>query len=173
MRRRQFIQAGIAGSALLAAAAFLDRAHASHVPSHRFLDARGVRTVGALVPVVLSGALPAEENARMAAIREVVAGFDRAVSGLSIPVQQEMGELFSFLHSPPLRIAFAGLWSPPDECTPEELQAFLMRWRGSRFDLQRASYRALTQLIQASWYGNSASWPAIGYPGPPSLEGFR
>lgn len=173
MRRRQFIQVGIAGAALLAAARFLDRAQAAHIPSHRFLDARGMRTVTALVPVVLAGALPSEENARSAAIRDVVAGFDRAVSQLSIPVQQEMGELFSFLHSPPLRIAFAGLWSPPEESTPEELRDFLSRWRGSRFDLQRASYRALTQLIQAAWYGNSASWPAIDYPGPPSLEGFK
>ena len=169
MRRRQFIHAGFAGAALLAAARWLDRAQAAHVPSHRFLDARGVRTVGALVPVVLSGALPTEADARATAIREVVAGFDRAVSQLSIPVQQEMGELFSFLHSPPLRIAFAGLWSAPEDSTPAELRAFLLRWRDSRFDLQRASYRALTQLIQASWYGNSASWPAIGYAGPPAI----
>jgi hypothetical protein len=44
-----------------------------------------------------------------------------------------------------------------------------VRWRDSRFELQRASYRALTQLIQAAWYGNSASWAAIGYPGPPAV----
>lgn len=170
MRRREFIQAGFAGAALLAVAGFLDRAHASHIPSHRFLDARGVRTVAALVPVVLAGALPTDEAARAGAIREVVAGFDRAVSQLSIPVQQEMGELFSFLHTAPLRIAFAGLWSPVEESTPDELRAFLARWRASRFDLQRASYRALTQLIQASWYGNPASWPGIGYAGPPVLD---
>jgi hypothetical protein len=84
-------------------------------------------------------------------------------------VQKEIGELFSFLHTAPLRIAVTGLWRPVDESPPEQLRAFRLRWRDSPFDLQRASYRALTQLIQAAWYGNSSSWPSIGYPGPPAI----
>jgi hypothetical protein len=169
LRRRRFIQAGVAGAALLAFANWIDRPLAAVPSAHRFLDARGVKTVGALVPVVLAGALPADEAARRAAITEVVAAFDRAVAGLSIPVQQEIGELFSFLHTPPLRVAFAGLWSPLEDSSPAEIREFLLRWRDSPFDLQRASYHALTQLIQAAWYGNSSSWAAIGYPGPPAV----
>lgn len=167
--RRRLIQAGVAGAALLALARWIDRPLAAAPSPHRFLDARGVRTVTALVPIVLAGALPADEGARRTAIAEVVAAFDRAVSGLAIPVQSEIGELFSFLHTAPLRIAFAGLWKPVDESTPAELREFLLRWRDSRFSLQRASYRALTQLIQAAWYGNSASWAFIGYAGPPAV----
>jgi hypothetical protein len=167
--RRRFIQAGLAGAALLAFARWIDRPLAAAPPPYRFLDARGVRTVTALVPIVLAGALPTDEGPRRAAIAEVVAGFDRAVAGLAIPVQSEIGELFSFLHTAPLRIAFAGLWKPVEESTPAEVREFLLRWRDSRFGLQRASYRALTQLIQAAWYGNSASWAFIGYPGPPAV----
>ena len=166
--RRRFIQAGIAGAALLALARWVDSPSEAASP-HRFLDARGVKSVGALAQVVLAGALPADEAARRTAINEVVSAFDRAVSGLAPPVQQEIAELFSFLHTPPLRVAFAGLWSPLEESTPEQIRAFLLRWRDSSFNLQRASYRALTQLIQAAWYGNSASWGAIGYPGPPRI----
>ena len=171
MRRRHFIQAGFAGAALLALARWIDRPlqAASPPASRRFLDARGMKTVAALVPVVLAGALPADEAARRVAIAEVVAAFDRAVAGLAPAVQQEIGELFSFLHTAPLRVAFAGLWSPVDETAPQELVAFLVRWRDSSFSLQRASYRALTQLIQAAWYGNPSSWAAIGYPGPPAI----
>ena len=84
-------------------------------------------------------------------------------------MQREIGELFSFLHTAPLRIAVTGLWKPVEECPPEQLRDFLLRWRDSPFDLQRASYRALTQLIQAAWYGDSASWSSIGYAGPPAL----
>jgi hypothetical protein len=113
--------------------------------------------------------LPTDDNARRAAVSEIVAAFDRSVAGLSLPVQQEIGELFRFLDTPPLRVAFAGLWQPLEDSTPDEIREFLMRWRGSRFDLQRASYRALTQLLQAAWYGNPASWRAIGYPGPPAI----
>jgi hypothetical protein len=169
IRRRQFIQAGIAGALLLAAARWIDRPLAAAPAGHRFLDARGVKSVGALVPVVLAGALPADEAGRRVAIADVVAAFDRAVGGLAIPVQQEIAELFSFLHTPPLRVAFAGLWSPLEDSTPAEIREFLLRWRDSPFDLQRAGYRALTQLIQAAWYGNSSSWAAIGYPGPPAI----
>jgi len=167
--RRRFIQAGIAGAVLLTLARWIDRPLAAGPAAYRFLDARGVKSVGALVPVVLAGALPADEAARRVAIGEVVSAFDRAVAGLSVPVQQEIGELFSFLHTPPLRMAFAGLWSPLEESTPQQIAEFLARWRDSPFDLQRASYRALTQLIQAAWYGNSSSWPSIGYAGPPAV----
>ena len=170
IRRRQFIQAGIAGAALLAFARWIDRPLAAAPSPYRFLDARAARSVGALVPVVLAGALPVEEAARRAAIADVVVAFDRAVAGLAIPVQQEIGELFSFLHTPPLRVAVAGLWSPLEESTPQQLGEFLLRWRDSPFDLQRASYRALTQLMQAAWYGNNLSWAAIGYPGPPAVS---
>jgi hypothetical protein len=166
--RRVFIQAGMAGAAFLALARWIDRP-AGAATTTRFLDSRGMRTVAALVPVVLNGALPTEQAARRAAIADTVAAFDRAVSGLALPVQKEIGELFSFLHTAPLRIAVTGLWKPVDESTPEQLRDFLLRWRDSSFDLQRASYRALTQLIQAAWYGNSASWPSIGYPGPPAI----
>ena len=58
--RRRFIQAGIAGAALLTLARWIDRPLAAGPAPYRFLDARGVKSVGALVPVVLAGALPAD-----------------------------------------------------------------------------------------------------------------
>src|SRR6185503_15015261 len=93
--RRQFIQVGLAGAALLATARLIDRSEAAPAPNHRFLDATGIVTIAALVPVVLDGALPEEPEARARAIREVVEAFDRAVSGLSEGVQREVDQLFS------------------------------------------------------------------------------
>lgn len=168
--RREFLQVGIASAALLAAVRFLDRSEAATpAQNHRVLDDTAVVTVAALAPVVLAGALPEEPQARARAIREVVDAFDRAVSGMSATVQGEVDQLFSVLRIPPVRLAFTGLWSPIEESTPEEIATFLRRWRTSRFEIQRAGYQALTQLIQASWYGNSLSWPSIGYPGPPQV----
>ena len=57
-------------------------------------------------------------------------------------------------------------WS---EASVDEVSAFLASWKASRFDLFRAGYQALTQLLQAAWYDNATSWAAIGYPGPPLL----
>jgi hypothetical protein len=168
--RRQFIQVGLAGAALLATARLIDRSEAAPAPNHRFLDATGIVTIAALVPVVLDSSLPEEPEARARAIREVVEAFDRAVSGLSAGVQREVDQLFSVLRIAPMRIPLTGLWAPLEESTPEEIAAFLRRWRTSRFEIQRAGYQALSQLTQAAWYGNSDSWAAIGYPGPPPLS---
>jgi len=167
--RRQFIKVGLAGAMLFAAARMLERPSAAASPRYRSLDEQSAATVEAFVPVILAGSLPEEPEARARAVREVVEAFDRAVSGLALTTQEEIIQLFSFLHFGPTRVAFAGLWAPVVDSSRDELGAFLLRWRVSRFDLQRASYQALTQLIQAAWYGNSSSWAAIGYPGPPQL----
>jgi hypothetical protein len=169
LTRRQFIKVGIAGAALLAAARYLDRPLAAPAGAYRVLDDGAAKIVRGLIPVVLAGALPAEEAGRTRAIDETVAAFDRAVSGLAPAVQEELLQLFSFLNFAPSRLAFTGIWMPLDEASREDIAAFLTRWRHSRFDLQRQGYEALTQLIQASWYDNPSSWKAIGYPGPPAI----
>ena len=168
--RRQFIKVGLAGAAVLAAVRWLESPQAAPATDYRFLDASGVAMVAALVPVVLTGSLPEEAEARARAVREVVEAFDRAVAGLSAAVQKEVDQLFSVLRFPPTRLAFTGLWAPVEESSHDEIAEFLTRWRRSRFDIQRAGYQALTQLIQAAWYGNPPSWAAIGYPGPPALK---
>jgi hypothetical protein len=168
--RRQFIKVGLAGAAVLGAVRWLESPQAAPAQNHRFLDASGVVMIATIVPVVLGSALPEDLPARARAIREVVEAFDRAVSGLSLGVQGEVDQLLGVLRFPPARLAFTGLWSPVEESTNEEIAAFLTRWRHSGFDIQRAGYQALTQLIQASWYDNPASWAGIGYPGPPRLD---
>lgn len=166
---------GLAGAVVLVAARLLDRApgaYAAPTAPYRVLDARSAGLVAALVPAVLAGALPAQPDERALAIREVVEAFDRAVSGLSPAVQLEIDDLLGVLRFAPTRMAFAGVWSPWDEASTESISAFLVRWRESRFDLLRAGYQALTQLLQAAWYGNPRAWPAIGYAGPPALTGM-
>jgi hypothetical protein len=160
---------GIAGGLLLAGARWLDRPQALAAASLRFLDERSAAATAALVPVVLEGALPQDAAARSQAIAETVEAFDRAVAGLSPAVQKEVDELFSILRFAPTRLMLAGLWSPVEESSPQEIADFLTRWRRSRFGIQRAGYQAMTQLIQAAWYGNGASWAAIGYPGAPRI----
>ena len=162
---------GLAGAAVLVATRLLERAPAGIATPYRVLDARSADVVAALVPAVLAGALPADAAERALAIREVVEAFDRAISGLSPAVQGEIDDLLGVLRFAPTRIAFAGQWSAWDEADAVSVSAFLARWRVSRFDLLRAGYQALTQLLQAAWYGNPHAWPAIGYAGPPALSG--
>lgn len=167
--RRQFIKVGIAGAAVFAAARLFERPLAAPAASFRVLDAQSAAMVAALVPVVLAGSLPAQAEARARSVRDTVAAFDRAVAGLAPAVQKEIAQLFSLLAFAPARLIFTGLWSPLHESSADDIRALLARWRTSGFDLQRQSYLALTQLIQAAWYDNPAAWTAIGYPGPPRL----
>ena len=163
--RRRFIQAGLAGSALLATVRWLD-AH-SATPG---LDDKATEIVRALVPVVLAGSLPAEPATRAKAIDETVEAYGRAVGGLAPAIQEEISEMFSFLSFAPTRIAMAGIGSPWREASARDIEAFLQDWRMSRIELKRAGYRAITQLIQGAWFDNPLSWPAIAYPGPPALS---
>jgi hypothetical protein len=168
--RRQFLKVGIVSGALLAGAGwFALRRTTGPARGLHWLDPSSAVIVTALVPAVLAGALPQEPVARVAASRDAVEAFDRAVSGLSPDVQKEIAQLFSLLSLPPARVLLTGMTSAWADASPEEVAAFLDRWRSSRLELLRAAYQALTQLLLAAWYGNPASWPAIGYPGPPSL----
>ena len=167
LTRRRFLQVGLAGTAVLVAARLLSPG-APRLP-YRVLDGHSAEVIAALVPAVLAGSLPADPAARAGAIGDTVDAFDRAVSGLSPAVQAEIDQLLSVLRLAPTRIALAGITSSWKEASEAEVGAFLNRWRTSRFDLLRAGYQALTQLLQAAWYDNALSWHAIGYPGPPPL----
>ncbi len=169
LTRRRFLQVGLAGAALLVVVRILERPQTPAGAAHRVLDDGTAALVGALAQVVLDGALPSEPALRASALREVVDAFDRAISGLAPAVRDEIDQLLGTLRFRPARWALAGLWDPLDEASAPAIAAFLTRWRESRFELLRAGYQALTQLIHAAWYDNPRAWPAIGYPGPPAL----
>ncbi len=171
--RRQFLKVGLASGALLAGAGWLAYRFQRHVPARgrQWLDERSASIVAALAPAILEGMLPEDPAERVEARREVVEAFDRAVAGLAPAVQDEISELFALLGLGAGRFIVAGVRSAWAEATPEEVAAFLARWRESRFELLRAGYQALTQLVVAAWYGNAKSWARIAYPGPPALEG--
>jgi hypothetical protein len=92
------------------------------------------------------------------------------VAGLPPGSRKELEQLFALLSFAPTRCLLAGVWSSWPDASRDSVAAFLASWRDSRFTLLRSGYGALHQLILAAWYGNTRSWPAIGYPGPPSLE---
>jgi hypothetical protein len=168
--RRTFLAAGLVGAAALGIAGWLKGPHAppSGVP-RQVLDADAEALFGAVVPVLLAGALPADSSARRAAVAETLAGIDTAIAGLPPSAQQEIGQLFALLALPPVRLSFARVGAPWQDASPDDVRRFLDRCRESTFLLPRAAYDALHQLTFAAWYGNPRAWPAIGYAGPPTL----
>lgn len=167
MRRRTFLAAGVAGSALLAVAGWW---RLSRHTRPLTLNADADAIVRAIVPAMLAGALPVESNARARAIDETVTNIARAIAGLPGASRAELAQLFSLLTLAPARRAFAGVASAWNEADVAEVGAFLDRWRDSGWALKRSAYTALHQLILAAWYGNPRAWTTIGYPGPPKVN---
>ncbi|HEY1438495.1 MAG TPA: hypothetical protein VGG82_13460 [Casimicrobiaceae bacterium] len=170
--RRTLLKAGIAGGVVLALARWIVASYSpreSPEATGSALDYSSRAIIAAIVPVLLEGALP-DPDTSVEARAEVVAGVDRAVAGLPPGSRKELEQLFALLSFAPTRCLVAGVWSSWPDASRESVAAFLVAWRDSRFTLLRSGYGALRQLILAAWYGNTRSWPAIGYPGPPSLE---
>jgi hypothetical protein len=169
--RRTLLKAGIAGGVVLVSVRWLVTSNSpreSPSTEGSALDPSAQAIVAAIVPVLLEGALP-DTDASVEARAEVVAGVDRAVAGLPPGSRKELEQLFALLSFAPTRCLIAGVWSPWPSASRDSVAAFLDSWRDSRFTLLRSGYGALHQLILAAWYGNTKSWPAIGYGGPPSL----
>lgn len=158
--RREFLKTGLAGALLLNVAGCTHPAQGNG------------RTVvlTALIPVFLAGVLPRGGATRPELIARTVAGVDKAIAGLALATQKEVGELFDLLSFTPTRIIVAGVWSPWPEASAEAIGRFLESWRNSRFDLLKSGYAALHDLIFSAWYARPDTWTAIDYPGPPKVE---
>jgi len=164
--RRTFLVTGGLGAVALAAGGWL------HVRSggarSGALGADGRTVIAAMVPAFLAGALP-DDVTRPRAIAETVDAVEGAVAGLPPATQAELAQLFGLLAFAPARLALAGLATDWPSAPTEAVAATLARWQGSRLSLLRSAYDGLHQLVLAAWYGNPRAWPAIGYPGPPTL----
>ncbi|OHX10838.1 hypothetical protein BI347_20245 [Chromobacterium sphagni] len=165
--RRQLLKAGALGSAALLLAGYWaspqvepDGAGAAG-PSLSCLRPQDALILAALAPVLLG--LPGLP------VAQVVAGVDKAVAGLQPAVRGEVRQLFDLLGNRWARRWLAGIRSPWPSAAPAELERFLQDWRNSRFLLQRSAYQGLHLLLNAAWYGNPASWAAVGYRLPPGV----
>lgn len=173
--RRQFLKAGIVGGAALAAlgAWYWSRKDTGRVSGPAFkLDVTGYDIVAALVPAILAGALPQddEHDGRTATIDRVVNSVELTIAGLGAAAQEEIRQLFALLGFAPTRVLLGGLVPAWREASVADVSAFLQRWRFSRLALLRSAYAALHDLVLGAWYANDASWAAIGYPGPPEVS---
>ena len=171
MQRRTFIKTGIAGAVLLAVAARVPAAaaRAEESAAARGLGAKDRVVVAAIVPVMLAGALPAEPDAQRKAVATVVDGVSQAIAGMPPATRAELGELFMLLDLAPARRLLTGVSAPWPEAPPQEIAAFLQKWRASPLALLQSGYQALHDLVIASWYALPQSWPAIRYPGAPEI----
>lgn len=182
MNRRELIKCGLAGSWLLGSVSLtagLTGCTASpHRPEQltgeasarpwRYLTEADVTLWSALTPVLLQGQLASDPDARAIEVEGVVRRVDAAISGFSANKQAELRQLFDLLHLGLSRALLAGVWTSWGQADPEDVAAFLERWRNSRIGVFNQGYAALAQLGAVAYYIEPQHWAASGYPGPPA-----
>ena len=163
MRRRSFFKLGLLGACTVAAGGAVYRLARGPAPLRRFeLDGEARAALAAIVPAMLGGALPPGA----AALARAIDGVRTAIHGLPLVQQGEVQDLFGLLALAPARRFVAGVTAGWRDADPRQVAAFLQDWRFHRFATLQTAYLALHDLILGAWYADSASWAAIGYPGP-------
>jgi hypothetical protein len=175
MNRRHFIRAGVVGSTVLAAGGawmvMRDRSASSDTTSTASQRQRRIdRIVGAIAPVILAGALPADIASRGEAVKRLTSDIGSVIANFSAPVQHEVHELFSLLDIGIARRVLTGVSGDWPDADPIEIAAFLERWRRSSLETLQSGYHALHDLVLGAWYASPATWAAIGYAGPPKIR---
>jgi hypothetical protein len=171
VNRRRFLKTGAIGGALLVAGGAwvvwrdIRQGDASS-PSHD----RVADIIAAVAPILLAGALSPDFHQRTHDIGRVVDGVKAIVAGFPPTVQRELADLFRLLDIGAARRWLAGVSAEWPAADPREVGAFLERWRHSRIALLQSAYFALHDLVFGAWYADAATWPVIGYPGPPNVE---
>lgn len=172
--RRTLLKVGLAGSALLFLGRWLPVARAANQVADQklaltHLSSADVAALVRIIPVMLRGALPQDQEQRSAAVGAIVRSVDIAIGYQPPMVRGEIRDLFGLLTKAVLRALIAGIWSSWDNASDRDIRKFLTSWRNSRFSMLRSAYIGLNNLIVGSWYGNPKSWPRIGYDGPPKI----
>jgi hypothetical protein len=135
------------------------------VPELRFLRAGDAELFQALLPAVAVefGRFDAAQRKRL--MERVLRHVDGTCAALGQGAQKELRKLLDLLAITPLRYALTGVggWNGAGV---EPMQAFLARWRGSRFATLNAGGNILVTLTASAFYMQPESWPSTGYPGP-------
>lgn len=167
--RRSFIQTGLIGAAVLALAGGLYR-RTQGAPTARFrLDQATTAALAAIVPAILREALPTSPATASGATAAAIARVQIAIDRLPLRTQKEIADLFGLLTLAPARRWLVGIPEDWPKADPRDVAIFLQNWRMHRLRLLQSAYQALHDLILGAWYGDAATWPAIGYPGPITL----
>ena len=167
MQRRKLLQIGAAASlTLIAVGGGLVLMRPGAPAAELNADSRALFT--AVAQAVLDGALP-PGAARSAALAAHIERVQQTIRGFPPEVQKELAQLLGILCTAPGRRLLAGLATPWDIATADEVQQSLQAMRTSRLATRQQVYHALRDITNGAYFSDPAAWPAIGYPGPREL----
>ena len=166
------LKAGAAGTATLTAGAGITACTTTRVQrppdsEFKYLREKDIVILKALTPAVIPAEFTGTEAENQAKLERFMPQVDTFLVHSSNFTQVAMEDLFDQLYFAPTKILLTGLWTRWENATPEQINAFLIDWRDSSFNLLRGGYSQLTQLVTVIWYSQPENWPATHYPGPP------
>lgn len=166
--RRGFLKVGLGFSLALTLAGTLPGCSGgAKAPAQglAFLQADDVALFSAIIPVVVLdlGTRSAAEQRTL--LRQTLANIDGTCAGLDAHSRGELRKLFDLLAIGALRYVLTGVGDWKD-AGPDKLDAFLARWRGSRFATLNAGGNVLVRLVAGSYYVIPATFASVGFPGP-------
>lgn len=165
--RRDFLKVGLGFSLGLSVGTALVGCGGSPgaADGYAFLRPADVELFSALAPAVVTELGAFDAARRRALVDGVLRNVDGSLAALQQGSAKEVRKLLDLLAIAPLRYALTGVGRWP-EAGIDEMQAFVARWRGSRFATLNAGANVLVKLTASSFYLLPASWPSTGYPGP-------
>ena len=167
LARRDFLKVGAGFSLALVLAGTVGCSGGGKAPvaGYAFLQPGDVELFSALAPAVATELGSFDAAQRKTLVEAVLRNVDGACAALDLGSRQELRKLLDLLAIAPLRYALTGVgaWN---EAGIEKMQAFLARWRASRFATLNAGGNVLVRLTSSSFYLLPESWPSTGYPGP-------
>lgn len=166
--RRDFLKLGLGFSLALTLAGTLPGCSGgakAPAPDLAFLQPGDVALFSAIIPVVVLDLGTRSAAEQQALTRQTLANIDGTCAGLDTHSRGELRKLFDLLAIGPLRYLLTGVgdWN---EAGPDKLDAFLARWRGSRFATLNAGGNVLVRLVAGSYYVIPATFASAGFPGP-------
>ena len=167
LARRDFLKVGAGFSLALVLAGTVGCSGSAKAPvaGYAFLQPGDVELFTALAPAVVTELGSFDAAQRKTLVEAVLRNVDATCAAMDLGSRKELRKLFDLLAITPLRYALTcvGDWN---EAGIEKMQAFLARWRGSRFATLNAGGNVLVKLTASGFYVLPESWPSTGYPGP-------
>jgi len=165
--RRQLVQRGLAGGALLglAGVGVALQPGASLAPEVQLhvLTAAQFNTLVALEDVVI----PPSNLAPTARQVHTTENIDALLHSLDPLVGQEVGQVLGLLENPLTGLLLDGLPRPFSALTLAQRTRVFEGWRTSRFILRRTAYKALRGLVASAYFADPRTHVRMAYPGPP------
>jgi hypothetical protein len=166
--RRDFLKVGVGFSmALTLGTAIVGCSDSAKAPvqGFAFLHPGDVDLFSALAPAVVVELASFDEAQRKQVVEDMLRVIDGTLAAMDMGSRKEVRKLLDLLAIAPLRYVLTGVgaWN---EAGVQKMQAFLARWRDSRFGTLNAGGNVLVKLTATSFYLLPVSWPSAGYPGP-------